>query len=78
MEFYPEITPYLNLVGYYYYVEIYKYNGCTIASESADLEQQYAEKKKNRDMIYEMVFHTNGVLAGSWVPTEDILIGSKE
>lgn len=78
MKFYPEIKPYLNLVGYYYYVEIYKYNGCTIASESANLEQQYTEKKKNSDMIYEMVFHTNGVLAGSWVPTEDILIGRAE
>lgn len=74
MESYPEIKPYLNLVGYYYYVEIYKYNGCTIASESANLEQQYSEKNKNMDTIYEMVFHTNGVLAGSWIPTEDILI----
>lgn len=78
MESYPEIQPYLNLVGYYYYVEIYKYNGCTVASESANLEQQYKEKEKRSDMIYEMVIHTNGVLSGSWVPTEDILIGREE
>lgn len=74
MEGFPEIEPYLNLVGYYYYVEIYKYHGCTIASESANLEQQYVEKNENKNIIYEMVFHTNGALAGSWVPTEDILI----
>lgn len=74
IESHTEIRPYLNLVGYYYYVEIYKYNGCTIASESANLEQQYSEKNKNKDMIYEMVFHTDGILSGSWVPDEDILI----
>lgn len=70
----PEFVPYLNLLGYYYYVEIYKYNNCTIASESANLEQQYIEKKKHHDMVYEMVFHTNGNLSGSWIPEEEILM----
>lgn len=74
MESHPEMVPYLNLVGYYYYVEIYKYDGCTIASESADLEKQYTEKAKNKNMIYEMVFHTSGALSGSWVPNEEVLI----
>lgn len=73
MEYYPEFEPYLNILGYYYYVEIYKYNGCTIASESANLEQQYSEKDKHKNTVYEMVFHTDGILSGSWVTGEDIL-----
>ena len=71
---YPEFIPYLNILGYYYYVEIYKYNDCTIASESADLNLQYRERELHPDVIYEMVFHNNGNLCGSWIDTEDILL----
>lgn len=72
-EKYPEFIPYLNIVGYYYYVEIYKYLNTTVASESADLNQQYVEKAAHPDMVYEMVFHNNGNLCGSWIDKEDIL-----
>lgn len=74
MELDPEIKPYMNLLGYYYYVELYDYHGCRVAGESANLEQQYKEKKKHSDVVYEMVFHTNGVLSGSWIPSEEILM----
>ena len=74
IESHPEMKPYLNLLGYYYYVEIYKYNSCTIASESANLEQQYFEKDKHKNMVYEMIFHTNGNLCGSWIPDEEVLM----
>lgn len=70
---YPEFNPYLNLLGYYYYVEIYKYHGMTVASESADLNIQYREKDRHPEMVYEMVFHNNGNLCGSWIDHEDIL-----
>lgn len=70
---YKEFEPYLNLLGYYYYVEIYKYHGATVASESADLNLQTREKNKNKDIVYEMVFHNNGNLCGSWIDSEDIL-----
>lgn len=70
---YSEFKPYLNLLGYYYYVEIYKYNNMTVASESADLNIQYREKEKHPQMVYEMVFHNNGNLCGSWIDNEDIL-----
>jgi len=73
-----EFVPYLNLLGYYYYVEIYKYRGMTVASESADLNQQYVEKEKNQDMVYEMIFHPNGNLCGSWVDSEEILDGYRK
>lgn len=72
-ENYLEFKPYLNILGYYYYVEIYKYHDLTIASESADMNIQYREKAKNPDKVFEMVFHNNGNLCGSWIDKEDIL-----
>lgn len=72
-EKYPNFIPFLNILGYYYYVEIYKYLGMTVASESADLNQQYVEKSKHPDTVYEMVFHNNGNLCGSWIDKEEIL-----
>lgn len=72
-EDHPEFIPYLNILGYYYYVELYKYNGMTIASETADLNIQNKEKLLHPDVVYEMVYHTSGHLTGSWVETEEIL-----
>lgn len=73
-EKYPELEPYMNILGYYYYVEIYKYKNATIASESADLNQQSKEFAAHPDTIYEMVFHPNGNLCGSWIDKEKILM----
>ena len=70
---YPEFIPYLNILGYYYYVEIYKYHNMTIASETADLNLQSKEKAAHPDVVYEMIFHTSGHLTGSWVEKEEIL-----
>lgn len=67
-------VPYQNLLGYYYYVEMYKYNDVIVCSESADLKIQTDEKNKNNDIVYELVFHPNGNLNGSWVDNEDILL----
>lgn len=72
-EKYPEFEPYLNLLGYYYYVEIYKYHGMTVASESADLNIQNREMMAHPNVVYEMVFHNNGNLCGSWIDKERIL-----
>ncbi|MBO4878193.1 MAG: radical SAM protein [Ruminococcus sp.] len=69
----PEFVPYLNLLGYYYYVEIYKYRNMTIASETADMNIQNLEKAAHPDIVYEMIFHTSGHLTGSWVEKEEIL-----
>lgn len=63
----PRLVPYKNILGYYYYVEIYNYKNVVCVSESADLTKLYAEKSKkgNEDIVYEMVFHPNGNLNGS-------------
>lgn len=67
-------VPYRNLLGYYYYVEMYNYHNVVVCSESADLKVQAKEKSNNQDIVYEMVFHPNGNLNGSWVDKEDILL----
>jgi len=67
-------TPIRNLIGYYYYVEVYKYRNIDMVSESANLVKLYDEKEKFKDIVYEMVLHPNGNLNGSWVDNEDILL----
>ena len=69
--------PFKNILGYYYYVEIYNYNKVVVCSESADLKVLYEEKKRHPDVVYELVFHPNGNLNGSWVDNEDILMEYK-
>jgi len=67
------------VLGYYYYVEVYNYNGIAMVSESANLKQIYLEKESSTKkigipVVYEMVIHPNGSLNGSWREWEDILI----
>ena len=45
-----------------------------MASEGANLVKIYDEKEKHKDIVYEMVFHPNGNVNGSWVDNEDILL----
>lgn len=66
-------TPIRNLMGYYYYVEVYRYQNVDMCSEGANLVKLYNEKAKHPDVVYEMVFHPNGNLNGSWVDSEDVL-----
>lgn len=67
-------TPIRNLLGYYYYVEVYKFENIDMASEGANLVKIYDEKDKHKDIVYEMVFHPNGNVNGSWVDNEDVLL----
>lgn len=66
--------PIRQLIGYYYYVEVYKYQKIDMVSESANLVKLYKEKEVAKDTVFEMVFHPNGNLNGSWVDNEDILL----
>lgn len=66
--------PIRNLIGYYYYVEVYRFDKIDMCSESANLVKLYDEKEKHEDTVYEMVIHPNGNLNGSWVDKEDILL----
>ena len=74
----PRFTPIRNLIGYYYYVEVYKFQQIDMVTESANLVKLYDEKEKHKDIVYEMVFHPNGNVNGSWVDNEDILLEYKQ
>ena len=67
------------VLGYYYYVELYKYRGIDLVTESADLrliDQQlkYFTNKFNRQVAFELVYHPNGTLGYSWREFEGILL----
>ena len=70
-------TPIRNLIGYYYYVEVYRFQKVDMVSESANIVKLYDEKEKHKNIVYEMILHPNGNLNGSWVDTEDILLPYK-
>jgi molybdenum cofactor biosynthesis enzyme MoaA len=61
------------IVGYYYYVEVWKYAGMDVVFEEADLAQLEAVKRRSPDVIHELVFHPNAVLASTWQPWDGIL-----
>lgn len=42
--------------------------------ESANLVKLYEQKQIANDVVFEMIFHPNGNLNGSWVDNEDILL----
>lgn len=70
----PRFTPVRQLLGYYYYVEVYKYQNIDMVSESANLVKLYEQKQIADDVVFEMIFHPSGNLNGSWVDSEDILL----
>lgn len=67
-------NPITQVLGYYYYVEVYRYAGVDVVTESASLTSIDEQKEKARDIVFEMIFHPNGNLNSSWVDDEDILL----
>lgn len=45
-----------------------------MVSESANLVKLYEQKQIANDVVFEMIFHPNGNLNGSWVDNEDIFV----
>lgn len=75
----PAFELYHQVLGYYYYVEVYKYRGIDVVTESADLRlidhqvESYTQKF-GVPTIFELVYHPNGTLGGSWREFERILM----
>jgi MoaA/NifB/PqqE/SkfB family radical SAM enzyme len=61
------------VMGYYYYVEIYHYQGMDVVFEEADLAQLEATKRRQPHVIHELVFHPSALLAYTWQPWDGIL-----
>jgi molybdenum cofactor biosynthesis enzyme MoaA len=61
------------IVGYYYYVEVWRYRDMDVVFEEADLAQLERTKRRDPGLIHELVFHPSGVLASTWQPWDGIL-----
>ncbi len=69
----PQFTFEKQIVGYYYYVEVWKYQGMDVVFEEADLAHLEAVKRQQPQIIHELVFHPNGRLASTWQPWDGVL-----
>ena len=61
------------VMGYYYYVEVWKYGGMDVVFEEADLAQLEAVKQRDPSTIHELVFHPNAQLSSTWQPWDGVL-----
>ena len=61
------------IVGYYYYVEVWRWRGMDVVFEEADLAQLERAKTACPDVIHELVFHPNACLASTWQPWDGVL-----
>jgi molybdenum cofactor biosynthesis enzyme MoaA len=54
------------VVGYYYYVEVWRFGRMDVVFEEADLARLEVSKRAEPDLIHELVFHPNARLASTW------------
>ena len=61
------------VMGYYYYVEVWRYRGRTVVFEEADLGRLEETKREQPGIVHELVFHPNARLASTWQPWDGVL-----
>lgn len=61
------------VVGYYYYVEVWSYRGMDVVFEEADLARLELTKETMPGVIHELIFHPNAKLASTWQPWDGVL-----
>jgi molybdenum cofactor biosynthesis enzyme MoaA len=61
------------IVGYYYYVEVWRFGGIDVVFEEADLAQLEIAKRRDAGLIHELIFHPNARLASTWQPWDGVL-----
>lgn len=61
------------IVGYYYYVEVWRYRGIDVVFEEADLAQLERTKRSMPGIVHELIFHPNARLASTWQPWDGVL-----
>lgn len=73
----PDFAFQSQVMGYYYYVEVWRYTGqespLDVVFEEADLAQLERYKRAYPDRINELIFHPNAMLASTWQPWDGIL-----
>ena len=63
------------VIGYYYYVEVWRYHGIDVVFEEADLAQLERHKQQHPELVHELIFHPDGRLCSSWQPWDGVLMG---
>ena len=61
------------IVGYYYYVEVWRHRGMDVVFEEADLARLEVTKRTMPGVVHELVFHPNARLASTWQPWDGLL-----
>ncbi|WP_255215961.1 radical SAM protein [Pseudenhygromyxa sp. WMMC2535] len=64
----PEFAFQRQIVGYYYYVEVWRWQGIDVVFEEADLAQLERSKASMPGVVHELIFHPNARLAATWQP----------
>ncbi|MDH4183849.1 MAG: radical SAM protein [Nitrospinota bacterium] len=61
------------VMGYYYYVEVWRVDGVDVVFESADLARIEIMKKLHPAVVHELVFHPGGRLCSTWQAWDGVL-----
>ena len=73
LETIPSFSFQKQILGYYYYVEVWRYHGIDVVLEQADLAQLETAKLRMPGIVHELVFHPNARLASTWKPWDGVL-----
>lgn len=69
----PDFSFTKQIVGYYYYVEVWRHAGIDVVFEEADLAQLERCKRRDPELIHELIFHPNAKLCSTWQPWDGVL-----
>lgn len=61
------------VMGYYYYVEVWRFGRIDVVFEGADLAQLEYTKQTMPGVVQELIFHPNARLASTWQPWDGVL-----
>jgi molybdenum cofactor biosynthesis enzyme MoaA len=61
------------IVGYYYYVEVFRRRGIDVVFEEADLAQLERTKQSMPGIVHELIFHPDARMASTWQPWDGVL-----
>jgi molybdenum cofactor biosynthesis enzyme MoaA len=61
------------VMGYYYYVEVWRCRGIDVVFEGADLARLERTRTTMPGVVQELVFHPNARLASTWQPWDNVL-----
>jgi len=61
------------IVGYYYYVEVFRHGEIDVVFEEADLAKLEDTKRSQPGIVHELIYHPNARLASTWQPWDGVL-----